>query len=268
MKDRASYDLAFIDLDDTLLGPDKKISSENLEALDLLRGAGVEIVVASGRHHRNIASFTQIGKQGWILSSHGAVVRHEQTGEVIHRMTMDPVLMAEVSQRGRDRNMSLIAYHLDDAYIEGDTRWTQKYAREAGWQPRIVDFHGLAPDGFQKIIWSTEPKRIDEVAAGLIEEFRNRLYVVGTNPELLEFLAPAVNKAAGARALANKLGVPFERTLAFGDGHNDIEMLQWAGRSVAMAHGRERAREAAQFVSPAGPPETAFARAVDLALRA
>ena len=44
------YRLAVFDMDDTLLGPDKKISVENRHALDRLRAAGVEVVIASGRY--------------------------------------------------------------------------------------------------------------------------------------------------------------------------------------------------------------------------
>jgi len=100
------------------------------------------------------------------------------------------------------------------------------------------------------------------------KEYEGRLYVVGTNPELLEFLAPGVNKAVGAQVLASKLGVEPGQAMAFGDGENDIELLRWAGLSVAMNHGRESARGAARFVSAPGPRESAFARAVDFALGA
>ncbi|MGV3532166.1 MAG: HAD family hydrolase, partial [Chthoniobacteraceae bacterium] len=93
------------------------------------------------------------------------------------------------------------------------------------------------------------------------------LSVLETSPELLEFFSPKANKAVGAQALAARLGISREHTLAFGDGTNDVELLAWAGVSVAMAHGRANAREAAGFVSPEGAPEEAFARAVDLALR-
>jgi hydroxymethylpyrimidine pyrophosphatase-like HAD family hydrolase len=86
-----------------------------------------------------------------------------------------------------------------------------------------------------------------------------------TNPELLEFFSPAANKAIGAQTLVRKLGISTEETLAFGDGNNDVELLRWAGLSVAMNHGRQSAREAARLISPPGPPESAFARAVDLA---
>ncbi len=265
---KTSYQLAFIDLDDTLLGPDKTISPANLAALDRLRSAGVQIVVASGRHHKNITSFGEIGRQGWVLSSHGSVVRHEQTGEVLLEMTMNPKLASDLCRRAQELGMSVIAYHHDGAFIEEESSWTEYYASQAGWNPRHVDFKNLPPEGFQKIIWSEEPKIIDRVAPAMMKELSDRLYVVETNPELLEFLAHSSNKSVGAQALTHKLGVSVEHTLAFGDGNNDVELLRWAGLSVAMSHGRESARQAARFISPDGPPESAFARAVDLALSA
>jgi Cof subfamily protein (haloacid dehalogenase superfamily) len=266
MKPHSPYRLAFIDLDDTLLGPDKTISPDNLAALTRLRDAGVEIVVASGRHHKNITSINAIGQQGWVLSSHGSVVRHQQTGEILLEMTMNPDLAHELCHRARELGMSVIAYQREGAYIEEHSSWTDLYARQAGWEPQQQDFDHLDRNGFQKVIWSEEPNLIDEIAPAMMKELSDRLYVVETNPELLEFVALSSNKAVGAQALTRKLGIPAEQTLAFGDGNNDVELLKWAGLSVAMSHGRESARKAARFVSPAGPPESAFARAVDLAL--
>lgn len=245
MKNRSKYQLAFVDLDDTLLGPDKTISPENIAALDKLRSAGVQVVVASGRHHKNITSFNQIGEQGWVLSSHGSVVRHEQTGETILEMTMEPSLAREVCQRAHAMGVSLIAYQHDGAYIEEESTWTEYYAQQAQWEPQQTDFQTLPPNNFQKLIWSEEPALIHELAPTMIDELSDRLYVVETNPELLEFLAHSSNKAVGAQALSSKLGVPVENTMAFGDGNNDIELLSWAGVSVAMRHGRESARQAA-----------------------
>lgn len=261
-----SYQLAFIDLDDTLLGPDKTISPANLAALNRLRTAGVQIVVASGRHHKNITAFREIGPQGWILSSHGSVVRHEQTGEVLLEMTMQPELAVELCQRAHVLGLSVIAYHRDGAYIEKSSPWTDLYAQQSGWTPKHGDFEKLAASGLQKVIWSETPERIEILGPVLKKELTDQLYVVETNPELLEFFAPAANKAVGAKTLSEKLGISAAQTLAFGDGNNDIELLEWAGRSVAMRHGRESAHRAAKFISPDGPPESAFARAVDLAL--
>ena len=52
----------------------------------------------------------------------------------------------------------------------------------------------------------------------------------------------------------------------FGDVENDIPMFEWAGVSVAMAHGWPLALRKAKCVAPDGVPETALARAVDLVL--
>jgi Cof subfamily protein (haloacid dehalogenase superfamily) len=258
--------LAFIDLDGTLLGPDKNVSDENLRALGRLRAAGIQIVIASGRHHRNIKALDPIREAGWVLSSHGSVVRHEPTGELLLEMNLEPERFLELWERARKLGLSLIAYHRDGACVEQSSRWTELYARNSGWVPRVADLRCLTPDGFHKIIWSDDPVRIAAVASAIERDLLGRYQMVLNDPELLEFLAPGANKAAGAMALASRLEIDPAQTFAFGDGTNDVELLSWAGVSVAMAHGRESARLAARFISPPGPPESALARAVELAL--
>ncbi len=261
-----SYRVAFVDLDDTLLGPDKSISAENLEAIHRLREQGVLVAVASGRHHNNIRAFGDLGRQDWVLSSHGSVVRHEQTGEVLLELTLPPKDVARVCGLGRENEFDLVAYHRDGAYIERATAWTDYYAQKAGWNPKIADFRELPEEGFQKVIWTEEPERITQFAVGVKSEFAGRLNVMVTEPELLEFIAPTANKAVGAEALTRKLGIRADEALAFGDGNNDVELLRWAGMSVAMNHGRQTALSAARLVSPVGARESAFARAVSMAL--
>ena len=265
-QNRRSRRLAFVDLDDTLLGPDKVISPENLQALDRLRSAQVEVVIASGRHHQNITGLEQLGRPGWVLSSHGGVVRHEQTGEVLAAVYMESTLVLELCERARSLDLGAIVYHRDGAYQERTTEWTDLYAREAGWDPVRTRFANLHPEGFQKVIWAGHAEQIRLIAPVLTAELGVQASVLITNPELLEFFPRTVNKAAGAELLARKLGIATSETFAFGDGNNDVELLRWAGVSVAMNHGRETARRAARFVTPPGPPETAFSRAVDLAL--
>jgi hydroxymethylpyrimidine pyrophosphatase-like HAD family hydrolase len=64
--------------------------------------------------------------------------------------------------------------------------------------------------------------------------------------------------------VAASAGISREAVLAFGDGHNDVSLLSWAGLGVAMPHGRASARAAARVVGTDGDPESALARAVDL----
>lgn len=260
--------LAAIDLDDTLLGQDKKVSLGNRKALERLRAAGYEIIVASGRHHRNILSYEeQIGPLGWTISSQGAVVRHAGTEELLHEWTVPEEDALALYDFGRQAGYSLIVYHRDGVFAEAESEWTRLYAKRAGWQPQIANLARLAATGVQKVFFSQSAEEITGIVPEVERVFGERLYLVVTDAETLEFLSPRANKGSAADALSRKLGIGREDVVAFGDGNNDVELLSWAGSSVAMAHGRPSALRAARMISPPGPPETAFARGVDLLLR-
>jgi Cof subfamily protein (haloacid dehalogenase superfamily) len=260
--------MAVIDLDDTLLSPEKQISRANLEALDALRGNLFEIVIASGRHHKNILGFEdRIGKQGWVISSNGAVVRHAQTSAMLHELVLTNSQFAEVYRFGTEKKLAIIGYHADGSFAEAASEWTQRYARNAGWEPSRGDLTLLARTGLQKLLLTHSPTRIDGIQPEAEQRFGSEMYVVRTADEILEIAAPDTNKLLGAQTVATTLGVESGNVVAFGDGNNDVELLSWAGLSVAMHHGRESARQAAKMISPPGPPGSAFARAVQAVLQ-
>lgn len=53
---------------------------------------------------------------------------------------------------------------------------------------------------------------------------------------ILEIVAKGVNKAAGLDFLCQRCGIDTAQTIAFGDGYNDIDMLECAGIGIAMAN--------------------------------
>src|SRR3954469_11173440 len=80
------YKLAAIDIDDTLVGPDKRISGATRTAAARLTGCGWRVVLASGRRHDNMLPFhRELGLDDFLVSCQGAVARHAATGEVIHQ---------------------------------------------------------------------------------------------------------------------------------------------------------------------------------------
>jgi Cof subfamily protein (haloacid dehalogenase superfamily) len=259
--------MAVIDLDDTLLAPDKTISPANLQALQALRESGFEIIIGSGRHHENIVRFEdRIGQQGWVISSNGAVVRHARTSALLHERTLTLVQALDVCRYGAERGLTVVGYHRDGAFADQSSEWTLRYALGAGWHPKRGKLDDLAVTGLQKLLLIHAPKTIDIIQQDVEGRFGGEMYVVRTENEILEIAAPDINKAVGAEAVARMLGIASGDVVAFGDGNNDVELLEWAGLSVAMHHGRENARKAAKLISPPGSQGTAFARAVQAVL--
>jgi hydroxymethylpyrimidine pyrophosphatase-like HAD family hydrolase len=71
-----------------------------------------------------------------------------------------------------------------------------------------------------------------------------------SEPEYLEFMHPLWNKGNGLRLLAEYMNIPQEQTAAIGDYLNDLEMLQYAGYSGAVANGAEAVRMIADVIAP------------------
>jgi hypothetical protein len=68
-------------------------------------------------------------------------------------------------------------------------------------------------------------------------------------PDWLDLTAPGTSKAAALETIRTRLDVPAEQTVAVGDGMNDLEMLTWAARSVAMGHAPAVVQAAADEVT-------------------
>ena len=67
---------------------------------------------------------------------------------------------------------------------------------------------------------------------------------------LIEFVNPAAGKAAALAQLSRLLGVAQADTAAFGDGLNDLDMIEWAGTGFVMANGAPAMLEAADVIAP------------------
>jgi Cof subfamily protein (haloacid dehalogenase superfamily) len=258
------FRLAAIDLDDTLLGPDKQISGANRLAIQKLQGFGVQVVLASGRKHENMASFLPaLGGTGYIISGQGALVKHAETGEIVYRAYISPELGREVIQKGLGQGFTVLVYHDDAIYAEGDGRFIDLYARLSGDRPEVRKLADFGTEMYQKVLFLEDSGRISAVFGQVSAGWRGRLDAVVTEPEFIEFTMPGVNKSSALAALAKRLGIAREQVLAFGDGNNDVAMLEWAGLGVAMDHAKESAKGAADLVAAAGDPETSFARGVE-----
>jgi Cof subfamily protein (haloacid dehalogenase superfamily) len=263
------YLLAAIDIDDTLIGHDGTISVANAEAIDRLRAAGTRVVLASGRSHANMLPFHAALQlpAGPLVSAQGAVVRDAESGDVWHAHAMTSEDVVTVTEAGRALGFAVQHYRLDGIYVDARTRWTD-YDQSRNAQPQRLVADLLAPVATDvvKVIWLGEPAAIARAARAVPERFADRLVITPTDPEYLEFARGDVSKAAGLAVVAERFGIARERVVAFGDGNNDVAMLQWAGLGVAMPHAQPAALRAANVVAPAGDPETALARAIALVL--
>src|SRR5947208_1537207 len=82
-----------------------------------------------------------------------------------------------------------------------------------------------------------------------VARFGHALYVTQTSSQLLELLHPEVSKGAALRRIAHMLGVARDEVIAFGDSHNDLDMLEFAGVGVAMGNASAEVKALADLIT-------------------
>ena len=228
-----------------------------------------KVIIASGRRHQNSVRFQrELGLDGPIIACQGGLIRDGESGNVIEAHFLPQTVAREITKEGERAGVRVIYYHLDHLYVaERNNEWIKLYESRVGEKtetlPALDQLDGRRA---LKIVWYGDPLLLAKARFQMAERYREKVDVLSTEKENLEFMPRGINKATALAKVAAELGVPPEEVLAFGDGENDLQMLSWAGGGVAMRHGNAAAIAAARFASPEGAPGTAFAAAVNALL--
>ena len=263
------FRLAAIDIDDTLVGPDKRVSDENRDAIHALRAAGCRVVLASGREHSSMRLFAEhLGLDEYLVSSQGALVEHPRHGDVLWHRPVDPAMAVHLVQVGQARGAEVLLYTRDGIFTAPDSPWVRRdrQAVDATIVFQPGDLLELAARGPLKVLWYGEAATVALWAPEMVGTHGTRAEIVITAPELLEFNAPDATKGTAVAALARHYEVDQRDVVAFGDGLNDVAMLRWAGLGVAVGHAMPEARAAADIVVDEGDPSTSLARGIRVLL--
>ena len=155
--------------------------------------------------------------------------------------------------------MQVALYRADEWYAPRDDQWSQREVHNTRTPVEIVPYGPLlerwiAEDyGAHKIMCMGEPADIDAVNQFLGERYGAELHLYRSRPTYLEIAAKSISKATALRLVADHLGLfAPEEVVAFGDNYNDIELLELAGRGVAVANAKAEVIEVADGVTGAG----------------
>jgi Cof subfamily protein (haloacid dehalogenase superfamily) len=145
----------------------------------------------------------------------------------------------------------LNVYVDDELYVSAITNEARDYAGFQGLEIHVVgsllDWLSAPPT---KLVCVGDPLGLDGVEVRMKAHFGERMYISKSLPYFLEFAAPGVTKGAGLDFLAAHMGFSREQTIAFGDGENDVELIEWAGYGIAVENAHPRVKAVADWVCP------------------
>ena len=227
-----------------------------MRALERARDAGLHVIVVTGRMAQSLRRFLEpahlsepfICYQGAVVAdADGTWLRH-----VPIPLDLAREAIAAVEAEGYDPNV----YVGDELYVSRVTAGSEAYA---GFQQ--IPIHAVGevktwlPEPPTKIVCVGDPDALDGLGERMRARFADRLWVTKSLPKFLEFATLGVSKGSGLEFLSERYGFARERTIAFGDGENDVELVAWAGYGIAVENAHERVKAVADWICPPAAEE-------------
>lgn len=227
-------------------------------------GAGIEVFIVTGRMFASARPYAlAAGLEGPIVCYQGAFVAEAATGEELHHETIPIEIAHEAIEAIASQGYSPNVYVDDVMYVSEHNEHSRRYESFQDVEVEEVgDLVAFLDQPPTKLVLVAQPDELEPVEEVLRDHFAGRMFIARSLPHFLEFAAEGVTKGSGLAFVAEHARFALEETVAFGDGENDVELLEAAGFGVAVGDAHPRLEAVADWVC-AGPEEEGVAVAIE-----
>lgn len=249
------YKLVAIDLDDTLLSDDLRISPQTIEAIQKSIKQGVTVTLATGRMYKSAVKFAkEIDLNVPIITYQGAYVKNILDEEILYEKLLSYETSVDIITKLKEKDKKNIQIYIDDElYADKDNLYINKYGSLTE-----VDYH-IVDDLFEliarseklplKILVIDEPDNVKQMLNEFNQIYKGDINITISKPHFLEFSHKEATKGQAIKYLADTLGISLEQVIAIGDSYNDLDMIQVAGLGVVMENGYDEVKKYANYIT-------------------
>lgn len=244
--------LIVTDIDGTLLHDHaSEVVPEYFDMIRHLKKIGILFCVASGRQYGSLEKLFAPVKDDLIyIAENGAEIRYKGKQILYHPMSMEASRELVADTRAIPGAQSMYCTG-DTAYFEkGDTDVYRLMKEEYLFDCTVVeDLMQLTEPCLKFSLYLKE--NVNEVTAcGFTPKWKQTHEAACGGKYFMDVMEKGVNKGSALAKVQKMLGISKEETAVFGDNHNDLEMMEQAGVSYAVANAREEVKAAASFLVP------------------
>ncbi len=225
------------------------------------------MLVATGRMFRSVEPYLErAGITEPVVCYQGAAVVDPRTRDFLLHEPLDLEVAREAIAALLAHDLPPNVYVDDRLYVAEETEYSRAYS---GFQSlpvtEVGDILAWLERPPTKLVAVAKPEVLAAVRVDLEQCFDGRVFVTTSLPHLLELGNPAVTKGSGLAFVAAQLGLDLDRIVAFGDGENDVELLDVAGFGIAVEGAHPRLQAIADWTCP-GPQDEGVASVIEAVL--
>ena len=249
--------LIALDMDGTLLRPDKTIHPDTARDIAAASAAGVHVVYCSGRPIAEIGPyFDQLPTMRYAVCASGAVVYDRAEDTILESRRISAECLNAMADTACKYRAMLHLLTERETIVDRRDVVRMDVFHMGAYQPLYMKFATHVDDIAEEARRQTRVGKAniyfrsqDDRGAGYEELRHLPLTFALAEAGSLEMTAPGVSKATGLQALIRRLGISIEQTAGIGDADNDRDMLAAVHISVAMGNAWEGIRRMCDFVT-------------------
>ena len=241
-----------LDLDDTLLTDDHRISDRNREMLIQAQERGIKVVLASGRPTPAMIPFAdelELERFGsYIISFNGAVITDMSSRQPIFERSLTKEEIHSLHDFSLKHRVHIITYSKKGIVTESQSEYIDVEKNLTGLPLlQVPSFKAEVTGAAVKCILLDDPDRLKRIEQILKQE-RQDLSVATSKPFFLEVMPQGIDKAASIDVLAQRLGINQHQIIAVGNAGNDLSMIEYAGLGVWVDNVTPELRDRADYI--------------------
>lgn len=256
-------ELFVVDVDGTLLTPDKELTDRARRAAHQLQERGVRIALTSGRPPRGMRMLIEPLALRTPLAGFNGGMFVDEDLEILKEHLIEPGAARDIVELLDERGLDVWVYRKGEWYVrDRDAPHVDRERATVAFDPVVTAELDSKLDAAVKIVGVSDDHELMARAEKDVQRQDGRVSAVRSQPYYLDVTHPDANKGSVVRFLSHHLDVPPERIATIGDMPTDLSMFEAAGLSVAMGNADRDVRAQARFVT-ASNAEEGFARAVE-----
>ncbi|MBN19397.1 MAG: hypothetical protein CL758_08000 [Chloroflexi bacterium] len=247
------YKLIALDIDGTIRDIENPVSIRTIKIIKELVGLGVEIVVATGRTF-NSAKHILNGMSGinYIVPFQGSQVVDLKTNLIEwHSPLSSRMLINALDQLENYSEFEVMVHCKDQVFVSSLTNEMKSYGTRNNIDITYINnLKKLSTKKPDRIVVLGDNFKIKELEFKLQCIFKNELYITRSLPYFCEILNPNSGKDKALSWLCHKLQINKSQTIAFGNGFNDLQMIEWVEMGVAVKNSVPEVINVANKIAP------------------
>ncbi|MDH6357873.1 Cof-type HAD-IIB family hydrolase [Parabacteroides sp. PF5-9] len=235
----------FFDIDGTLASFNThQVPPSARESINRLRAKGIKVFIATGRRFQSINNLGDLEFDGYITLNGGYCLLGKE--QVIYKQSIPHGdIQAILHYQETVRKFPCALVQENGIYMnEIDEQVRSVFEMLNFPSPPIRPFNEIADQTTYQLIAFFTQEQEREIMTVMPHSETTRW-----NPVFTDIVPKGINKSIGINKILEHYGFTIDQTMAFGDGGNDIAMLQHAGIGVAMGNADEKVKASADYVT-------------------